>query len=439
MKKPNKVAEFFYKAKLYIASHKYLLYILYLPIYFAMFFFAEHMINGSSDYWVSYTPLDDKIPFISWFVIFYYIWYPLMVGIGLWILFKDIPAFERYMKMIILGFTTSIIVFFIFPNGQNLRPDYTGDDIFGRIIQHIYSIDTNTNVLPSIHVYGSVIAVIACYDTKTIKNGIVPAIYLFLGILVCASTLFIKQHSILDLYAGVGMAVPYFFIVYGKRVFARLKKPAPAPAVANSKPYVDDEEDIFVFPDEGEYHPIIKPVSSFAPKFEGILFDDEIEKELEKERKRKEREEKRKKRLEAQNKLASDQTSTPITDNQAESQTSSQNATAQPDAQTIASENADAETLSSNKTADSNAENATESAEPNENASVPNRSAPKTKKRATKSTTARALKTKSKSGIIGTKKPSTRQPSAQTSSKKTSANARKSATKRKSSSKTKIN
>ena len=438
MKKPNKVAEFFYKAKLYIASHKYLLYILYLPIYFAMFFFAEHMINGSSDYWVSYTPLDDKIPFISWFVIFYYVWYPLMVGIGLWILFKDIPAFERYMKMIILGFTTSIIVFFIFPNGQNLRPAYTGDDIFGRIIQHIYSIDTNTNVLPSIHVYGSVIAVIACYDTKTIKNGIVPAIYLFLGILVCASTLFIKQHSILDLYAGVGMAVPYFFIVYGKRVFARLKKLAPAPAVANSKPYVDDEEDIFVFPDEGEYHPIIKPVSSFAPKFEGILFDDEIEKELEKERKRKAREEKRKKRLEAQNKLAENQKN-PTTADQAESQTSSQTASAQPDTQTIVCESADVEVVSAEQRTVSDTEKSTNDTQQVDDTINPAQYTPTVKKRTIKSKTAMSsTTTKNKSGKSAARKAGVRKSSTQ-ATHKTNTTTRKSATRRKSSSKTEIN
>lgn len=371
MKKPNKVAEFFYKAKLYIASHKYLLYILYLPIYFAMFFFAEHMINGSCDYWVSYTPLDDKIPFISWFVIFYYVWYPLMVGIGLWILFKDIPAFERYMKMIILGFTTSIIVFFIFPNGQNLRPDYTGDDIFGRIIQHIYSIDTNTNVLPSIHVYGSVIAVIACYDTKTIKNGIVPAIYLFLGILVCASTLFIKQHSILDLYAGVGMAVPYFFIVYGKRVFARLKKPAPAPAVANSKPYVDDD--------------------------------------------------------------------------QAESQTSGQNAAAQPNAQTIVGASADVEVVNAEQRTVSDTEKSTNDTQPVDDAINPAQYTPTVKKRTIKSKTAiSSTTTKSKSGKSAARKSGVRKSSTQATPKtntttRKSTTKRKSATKRKSSSKTEIN
>ena len=62
---------------------------LYVPIYLGCFFLVEYLIDGSSQYWVSYLPIDDKIPFVDWFVIFYYLWYPLLVGVGLWLFLKE--------------------------------------------------------------------------------------------------------------------------------------------------------------------------------------------------------------------------------------------------------------------------------------------------------------------------------------------------------------
>jgi len=54
--------------------YKHALWLLYLPIYLTAFCLAEKY--TSSRYWVSYTPLDDQIPFIEHFVIAYIAWFP---------------------------------------------------------------------------------------------------------------------------------------------------------------------------------------------------------------------------------------------------------------------------------------------------------------------------------------------------------------------------
>ena len=208
--------------KEFLKKNKYWLYLLYVPIYLVVFFITEHFIDGSVDYWVSYVPFDDVIPFVDWFVIFYVLWYPLLIGVGIILLIKDKDAYERYALMIITGFSASLIFFWILPNGQDLRPaSFANDNIFTKMIGMLYSSDTNTNVLPSMHVYGSLCAMVAVLDSDKIKNFWLVSGICALCILISASTCFIKQHSILDAVAAVVMIVPLYVTIYWKRLFSR--------------------------------------------------------------------------------------------------------------------------------------------------------------------------------------------------------------------------
>lgn len=208
------------KFKCFLQKNKYWLYILYVPLYLGLFFLVEKLVDGTSPYWISYLPIDSKIPFIDWFVIFYYLWYPLLVGVGLWLFIKDKKSYERFMKMIMYGFTFSLIFFLIVPNGQNLRPtEFENETIFTRLIGTLYKVDTNTNVFPSIHVYGSLICIFAILDTDTIKSIWFKSLIMVIVVSICASTVFIKQHSFLDLIGGVAMFVPLYFAVYRERIF----------------------------------------------------------------------------------------------------------------------------------------------------------------------------------------------------------------------------
>ena len=46
-------------------------YMLYIPVYLLLFFIVEQLVPSTCDYWVSYLPLDDLIPFCEYFVVFY--------------------------------------------------------------------------------------------------------------------------------------------------------------------------------------------------------------------------------------------------------------------------------------------------------------------------------------------------------------------------------
>lgn len=185
--------------------------LIFLPVYIIMFLLAERFFTA--DYWVSWCILDDHIPFIKEFVFVYVMWYPLMIGMALWLLWKDRPAFRRYGWATIIGLTASVIIFFIFPSGQNLRPEITGGDLASVMLRGIYAADTNTNVLPSMHVVGTLAATVAAFDTASIKRKWIKWAVCLLGVGINLSTVFVKQHSALDIFAGIALfAIVYLFV-----------------------------------------------------------------------------------------------------------------------------------------------------------------------------------------------------------------------------------
>lgn len=201
--------------KKYIREHRYVLLVLYLPVYLIWFALVERMIPTADMCWVSYLPLDDKIPFLPPFIVAYVSWYPFLAIPALVLLIKeDRDAFIRYAAFIIAGFSISLLICMIWPNCQNLRPaEVDTSNLFGFLIHAIYSADTNTNVLPSMHVVGCFAVVSACFDSQYLRKMRVPG--LIWGILICASTVFVKQHSILDVFAGLALGLVIAVVIYG--------------------------------------------------------------------------------------------------------------------------------------------------------------------------------------------------------------------------------
>ena len=213
------------KVKDCLRRNKHCIWLLYMAVYTAAFYLAEKSVVDN--YWVSYMPLDDKIPFVKEMVFPYIAWYVYMYAIGMYLLLKDPDGFRRYMITIAIGYSCTVAFCFIFPNGQNLRPEITGDDFASRIIANIYSRDTNTNVLPSMHVLGTLDVVFAVFYCRRIKNPLVHTGTVILAVLICASTVMIKQHSILDVIAALIFGGVIYVIVYvlmGRRRYPDFSK-----------------------------------------------------------------------------------------------------------------------------------------------------------------------------------------------------------------------
>ena len=81
---------------------KHLLLLLYWPVYGAVFCLLERGL--SLNYHAVEANLDAKIPFCEFFVFPYYFWFVFLVGIHLYTLFFDIPAFKKLMYFIMITY-----------------------------------------------------------------------------------------------------------------------------------------------------------------------------------------------------------------------------------------------------------------------------------------------------------------------------------------------
>lgn len=194
-------------------ENRYLWYILVLPAFVICFFLLERF--GPENYWVSYIPLDDKIPFCEYFVLPYVLWYPYMFGTGLFLLLKDHEGFKRYMSFIGISFGLTLLLCAVFPNGQDLRPaEFPRDNIFTRILAGLYATDDNQNVLPSMHVLGSCAAAVGWCMSPKVKSRWVKIGSVALAALISVSTVLVKQHSVLDIFTALPLAAVLFVAIY---------------------------------------------------------------------------------------------------------------------------------------------------------------------------------------------------------------------------------
>ena len=130
---------------------------------------------------------------------------------------SDTP-FSIYWIIPQMPFTPYILFFVLsvaYPNIQNLRPSLTGENIFEKLVMFLYRTDTPTNVLPSLHVYNSVLCFTVLYENKTCRKhrGLLFCVGT-LSVLVILSTMFLKQHSIVDVIMALICNVICYVFVY---------------------------------------------------------------------------------------------------------------------------------------------------------------------------------------------------------------------------------
>lgn len=182
------------------------------PIFFLLFTTLER-IYVVDYYYPMYCPLDDLIPFNEWFVIPYLLWFAFIILSLLYGFLYDVDLFKREMKSIIITYYAALLIFFLFPNCQELRPtEFVRDNFLTRFMADFYQFDTNTNVFPSIHVMGAMCSMFAVWHAKGLRHPLWKIAATLLCISICMSTVFLKQHSILDTFGALPICLfAYWF------------------------------------------------------------------------------------------------------------------------------------------------------------------------------------------------------------------------------------
>jgi membrane-associated phospholipid phosphatase len=174
------------------------------------FFLLEHR---SVKPHIIHCALDDMIPFCEYFIIPYVLWYGF-VAVTLWYFAFRCEKREEYWCLastLMIGMTAFLVVSYVYPNGQELRPVLREGNCFIRAVRVLYQIDTPTNVLPSMHVFNAVSCCVAiCRNQRCRSRGGLIAGTKVLTALIILSTMFLKQHSVVD----VCMALVLYGLCY---------------------------------------------------------------------------------------------------------------------------------------------------------------------------------------------------------------------------------
>lgn len=147
------------------------------------------------------TPLDERTPFIAAFIIPYSLWYPFLAITLIGIFRTSYVAYARTLLSLCLGLLACYAIYAVYQTTVP-RPDIPSHGLLNGLVSIIYASDRPFNCFPSIHVMTSYLM---------IKGAVVlgrgqRAAVLVVACSIIASTLFVKQHVIADVLAGVLLA-----------------------------------------------------------------------------------------------------------------------------------------------------------------------------------------------------------------------------------------
>ncbi|MBR4514234.1 MAG: phosphatase PAP2 family protein [Lachnospiraceae bacterium] len=204
--------------EIYSKKYGHGLIFIYLLFYFPSFFLIERIVT--SDYYIIHCGLDDKIPFCEYFVVPYLLWFPFMFAVLIYEFLNSRKEFEKMCICLMIGMTLFIIVSLVWHNGVDLRNQIVHrDNIFSAMVDMLHDADTPTNVFPSIHVYNTIVCLIAVLTAEGLKGKKWTKLGAFvLSVLIILSTLFLKQHSVIDAVAGAVLAAIICPIVYSNKI-----------------------------------------------------------------------------------------------------------------------------------------------------------------------------------------------------------------------------
>ena len=201
---------------------------LIIPIYGILYLLAfQYVEQRKVPINIIHMKIDDYIPFCEYFIVPYLLWFGYVAVTVFYFAFinKNKQEYWQFILTLGVGMTLFILVSLVYPNGQDLRPELTGNSIFIQLVQYLYAIDTPTNILPSIHVFNSIACCIAVFHHKPFqKRKVLLTGTAVLTALIVLATVFLKQHTLVDVIAAIALNIVCFQLFYKPRVVQE-KKP----------------------------------------------------------------------------------------------------------------------------------------------------------------------------------------------------------------------
>jgi len=108
----------------------------------------------------------------------------------------------------------SSIIYIIYPV-KTIRPEVIGNGLFLGIVRWVYSIAKPYNLFPSLHISLSTMSALVCLKHNKIAGYTLIILLFFISL----STLFVKQHYLVDIIFAMILAfIAYYLFLFKKMV-----------------------------------------------------------------------------------------------------------------------------------------------------------------------------------------------------------------------------
>lgn len=159
--------------------------------------------------WHIHSAVDAYIPFVKYAVIPYCIWYFWFAEAMFHsILLESSETRWRLWLPLFTGLLLILLFCTLVPNSINIRPSYIeGNDLCAILVRAIEGADVPENVCPSMHVYSTMMLDFGVQRAKGYRHKWVKPAARVMDVLICLSTMFLKQHSVIDVLCAVALAI----------------------------------------------------------------------------------------------------------------------------------------------------------------------------------------------------------------------------------------
>lgn len=162
------------------------------------------LLRRGDEMWDMTTWLENVIPFQPAWIIVYFGCFLFWGANYILISRRGKEEWFRFLWADLCAELVCGICFILMPT-TNIRPEVMGTDLASQLVVLLYQVDPPQNLFPSIHCMVSWFCFIGVRSDRRIPLWYRGFNCVF-ALAVCASTLFLKQHCIPDVFAGILLA-----------------------------------------------------------------------------------------------------------------------------------------------------------------------------------------------------------------------------------------
>lgn len=215
----NKVGRWYDRFPGRLLPSSRLLAVLFCAVLNGVIYWTAQMVTAGQPMLDMTTTLDEMIPVVPGWVLVYLLAFPFW-GICYVLLARG----EDWYAIMTAEVVAKLIcgVFFLLLPTTNVRP-LLGDDFFSKILGIVYERDAASNLFPSIHCLESWICFAGLWRRKKIPLWVRLSV-LLASLLICLSTVLIRQHVLVDVFAGILLAEGLLRLSWNRHMGAFLER-----------------------------------------------------------------------------------------------------------------------------------------------------------------------------------------------------------------------